>query len=71
MTAAAEPPAFAPIDLARLRFDCFIQTARFSKPSPAASPAGDAQGVRPPGLGLSMKESLVLADELLSWCLLP
>lgn len=71
MTALAEPPAIAPLDMARLRFDCFVQTKTFSKLSPASNPAGDAQGVRPPNLGLSMSESLALAEQLVTWCLAP
>lgn len=70
MTAAPAPtPAIAPLDMARLRFDCFMQTQGFSKPSPASSPVGDAQGIRPLPIGLTMAERLELADQLLRWVL--
>lgn len=65
------PAVIAPLDMARLRFDCFAQTVTFSKISPSSSPAGDAQGVRPPNLGLTMKERLELTDQLVTWCLMP
>jgi hypothetical protein len=65
----APPPAIAPLDMARLRFDCFVQTAGFSKVSTAANPVGDAVGIRPPPVGLSMAERLALTDQLVTWCL--
>lgn len=53
-------------ELARLRFDCFMQAQQFSRPAPLPDD-GSALGFQP-RQGIGVDEALEIAGKIEAWC---